>query len=160
MRALSTTGDQLAGSMSVTVPALLDRLHFHFSHHTEHHLFPRLPSDFAPLVRQSLLRHAGLALSVGIGALANALWLLVGLKRRGSYQPAAGWGVFLLQVLAATALLAVFLMWAAQALPWLQWRGEAAKRAVAMAGILAASGLIYFGALWAAGLKLRQFVTR
>ncbi len=59
LRALTTTGDQLVGSMSVTVPKLLDRLHFHFGHHTEHHMFPSLPSDYAPLVRQSLLRHAG-----------------------------------------------------------------------------------------------------
>jgi fatty acid desaturase len=58
LRPLTETGDQLAGSMSVTAPAILDRLHFHFSHHTEHHLFPRLPSDHVPLVRRCLERHA------------------------------------------------------------------------------------------------------
>ena len=39
-----------------------------------------------------LLQHAGLALSIGLGALINAGWLLVGLLRRGSYKPAPGWG--------------------------------------------------------------------
>ena len=104
--------------------------------------------------------HAGLALSIGLGALVNAGWLLVGLVRRGIFQPRPGWGMFLLQVVAGTALLAVFLMWAGSEFPWLAWRADAWKRAAAMAGVLAASGAIYFAALWAAGLKLRQFVTR
>lgn len=106
------------------------------------------------------LQHAGLALSIGIGALVNAGWLLVGLIRRGSYQPSPGWGLFALQVLAATALLGVFLMWAAHSFPWVQWRTEPLLRAGAMAGMLAASMAIYFAALFVGGVKLRQFVTR
>ncbi|TWO69384.1 murein biosynthesis integral membrane protein MurJ [Caenimonas sedimenti] len=104
--------------------------------------------------------HAGLALSIGMGALINAGWLLVGLIRAGIFKPSPGWGMFTLQVFAATALLAVFLMWGANEFPWLAWRSDAWKRAGAMAAMLAASGVIYFVALWAAGLKLRQFVTR
>jgi putative peptidoglycan lipid II flippase len=105
-------------------------------------------------------KHAGLALSIGIGALVNATWLLVGLVRRGSYRPSEGWGVFALQVFAATALLTVFLMWGAGSFPWIGWRTEPGQRAFAMAGMLAGSAAIYFIALWAAGVKLRQFVTR
>ncbi|AEG93887.1 murein biosynthesis integral membrane protein MurJ [Ramlibacter tataouinensis] len=107
-----------------------------------------------------LLQHAGLALSIGLGALVNALWLLLGLRRRGSWTPSAGWGRFGLQVLAATALLAVFLMWAAGAFPWVQLRAEGYKRVGLLALTLLGSFAIYFGALWAAGVKLRQFVTR
>ena len=106
------------------------------------------------------LRHAGLALSIGIGALLNATSLLIGLIKRGSYRPAPGWGMFALQVLAGSALLAVFLMWAATAIPWVSMRSHALQRVGLMALILAGSGAIYFVALWAAGLKLRQFVTR
>lgn len=106
------------------------------------------------------LGHAGLALSIGIGALVNAAWLLFGLVRRGSYKPSAGWGVFALQVLAATALLGVFLTWAAHAFPWVQWRAQPWLRAGAMAGMLAGSAAIYFVSLAVAGVKLRQFVTR
>jgi putative peptidoglycan lipid II flippase len=112
------------------------------------------------LVYGMRLAHTGLALSIGLGALVNAGWLLVGLIRRGIFQPRPGWGMFVLQVVAGTALLAVFLMWAGNEFPWLAWRADAWKRAAAMAGVLAASGAIYFAALWAAGLKLRQFVTR
>lgn len=105
-------------------------------------------------------QHAGLALSIGIGALINAGWLLVGLIRRGSYKPSPGWGLFALQVLAATALLGVFLTWAAHSFPWVQWREQAWLRAGAMAGLLAGAAAIYFIALLVAGVKLRQFVTR
>jgi putative peptidoglycan lipid II flippase len=105
-------------------------------------------------------RHAGLALSIGIGALVNAGVLLVVLLRRGRYRPRPGWGLFALQVFAATALLGVFLMWSANSFPWVQWRAQAWVRVGAMAGMLAASAAIYFIALVLAGVKLRQFVTR
>ena len=104
------------------------------------------------------LRHAGLALSIGLGAMLNAGWLLVGLYRRGSWKPSPGWVRFILQVVGATALLAVFLMWASSSFAWVELRAQALQRVGLLGAILAAAGLIYFGALWAAGVKLRQFV--
>ncbi|MDP3414332.1 MAG: murein biosynthesis integral membrane protein MurJ [Polaromonas sp.] len=106
------------------------------------------------------LQHAGLALAIGIGALINALWLLLGLRKRGSYRPAPGWGVFALQVLAASALLAVFLLWSAQAVSWTALRAESFKRIGLLALVLLASAAIYFGAIWAAGLKIRKLMRR
>ncbi|WP_427915342.1 murein biosynthesis integral membrane protein MurJ [Ramlibacter sp. MMS24-I3-19] len=106
------------------------------------------------------LQHAGLALSIGLGALLNAGWLLVGLWRRGSWRPAAGWTLFLLQVVAATALLASFLAWASTQFDWLALRAHAPMRAGLLAAVLAVAALIYFGALRIGGLRLRQFVTR
>jgi peptidoglycan biosynthesis protein MviN/MurJ (putative lipid II flippase) len=38
------------------------------------------------------LQHAALTLSIGLGALINAAWLLHGLVRRGHFRPAPGWG--------------------------------------------------------------------
>ena len=107
-----------------------------------------------------LLQHAALTLSIGLGALVNALWLLIGLRQRGSYKPEPGWGIFWLQVIAASALLAVFLMWAAGAVPWTRMPGENFKRIGLMALVLIGSAAVYFGATWAAGLKLRQFIRR
>nr|WP_222622616.1 murein biosynthesis integral membrane protein MurJ [Ramlibacter albus] len=106
------------------------------------------------------LRHAGLALSISLGAMVNAGWLLVGLLKRGTYKPSPGWGLFLLQVFAGSALLAVFLMWASGAFPWLAWSAEKLLRAAVLGGLLAAAAAIYFAALAAAGVRLRQFVTR
>jgi putative peptidoglycan lipid II flippase len=106
------------------------------------------------------LRHAGLALSIGLGALVNAGLLLAGLLRRRSYRPSPGWGLFGLQVVAASALLAIFLMWASGRFPWVAWRTEPLKRAGMLAAFVLGAGALYFGALVAAGVKLRQFVTR
>ncbi len=102
------------------------------------------------------LQHAGLALSIGLGALVNATWLLIGLLRRGSFKPSPGWGVFLLQVIAGSALLAVFLIWAGSAVAWTEVRGF--KRITLLTGVLAASAAIYFIATWAAGLKLQKLL--
>lgn len=112
------------------------------------------------LVLVPLFAHAALTLSIGIGAMINAVWLLVGLLRRGSYKPEPGWAVFVMQVIAACALLTVFLMWAGSAFDWTQLRSESLKRIGLLALVLSASAAIYFVALWAAGLKLRQFVRR
>ena len=106
------------------------------------------------------LRHAGLALSIGIGALLNAALLLAGLLRRGSYKPAPGWGLFSLQVVAGSACLAIFLIWGASSFPWVAMRGDTMKRVAQMVLMLLGAGAIYFLALAAAGVKLRQFVTR
>ncbi|MCM2341585.1 murein biosynthesis integral membrane protein MurJ [Rhodoferax sp.] len=104
--------------------------------------------------------HAALTLSIGIGAMVNALWLLLGLLKRGSYRPEPGWGLFVLQVLAACVLLGLFLVWANSHFAWTALRAESLKRIGLLASILLASGLIYFSALWAAGMKLRQFLRR
>jgi putative peptidoglycan lipid II flippase len=111
------------------------------------------------LVLVPWLRHAGLALSISLGALLNAGWLLAGLLKRGSYRPQPGWPRLLLQVTAATALLTVFLMWAAAEFDWIALRAHALQRAGLMAAMLAASAFIYFAGLWAAGVKLRDFLS-
>ena len=107
-----------------------------------------------------VFQHAGLALAIGIGALVNALCLLVGLMRRGSYKPAPGWGMFALQVFAASALLAVFLLWAAEAVSWTGMKSAIFQRIGLLALVLLASAAIYFVALWISGLKLRQLIRR
>ena len=43
--------------MSLRSRPLLDRLHFRFSHHVEHHFFPKMASNKAPRVRHWLETH-------------------------------------------------------------------------------------------------------
>ena len=105
-------------------------------------------------------QHAGLALAIGIGALINALSLLVGLIRRGSYTPAPGWVLFGLQVFSASALLAVFLLWAADAVNWVGLKHQYFQRIGLLALVLVASAAIYFIVLRISGLKLRQLLKR
>jgi len=106
------------------------------------------------------LAHAGLALSIGAAALVNALWLLIGLLRRGAYRPTEGWRKYALQVMAASALLAAFLLWGAQQWDWKALEMHEGQRVLLMVAMLAGSAVIYFGALWATGLKLRSLLRR
>ncbi len=106
------------------------------------------------------LAHAGLALAIGLGAMVNALWLLIGLMRRGAYTPTPGWARFALQVLAASALLAVFLMWTAARFNWTGFEGQALQR-VGLLGLCIGGAVgVYFLTLMLAGLNLRQFIRK
>ena len=107
-----------------------------------------------------LFRHAGLTLSIGIGAMINALWLFIGLRRAGWYTPAPGWGLFALRVALATALLGALLGWAAHAIDWVGLATHEAQRIALMAACLGGAALLYFGALLASGLRLQQFMRR
>src|SRR5256712_8362278 len=53
------------------------------------------------------LKHAGLALAIGLGACLNAGLLFRQLRRHGIYLPLPGWGSFALKVAAALAVMAV-----------------------------------------------------
>jgi fatty acid desaturase len=46
--------DPLLGTTTVEVPHLLNKLHFNFSYHTEHHLFPSMNSRYFPLLSKIL----------------------------------------------------------------------------------------------------------
>lgn len=106
------------------------------------------------------LAHAGLALAIGLGAMVNAVWLLVGLVRSRTYMPLPGWGRFFWQVLAASALLAVFLMWANGSVPWLALKAEKLQRTGWLVVHVLGAVALYFAAVRAAGLNLRQFLRR
>lgn len=51
---LNPVNDPLANSLSLRVPRLLDKLHFNFSYHTEHHVFPGINSDYYPIIQRLL----------------------------------------------------------------------------------------------------------
>lgn len=106
------------------------------------------------------LGHAGLALSIGLGALVNAGWLFFGLRRAGSYVPSPGWGGFAWRVLLATALLGALLAYAASRLDWIALGHQGGGRIGWLAACLGASAVVYFGTLLATGLNLKQFARR
>jgi fatty acid desaturase len=55
LRPQTAINDPVDNSMSLKSLPLFDRLHFNFSHHVEHHLFPKLPMNKAPRLRQWFL---------------------------------------------------------------------------------------------------------
>ena len=106
------------------------------------------------------MAHAGLALSIGLGALVNALWLLIGLLRRGSFQPAPGWGLFGAQVAAASLLLGALLSWVSAYFPWIALGDAGGKRVLLLAAWMAVAAVLYFGVLRMAGLRVGSLVRR
>jgi putative peptidoglycan lipid II flippase len=104
--------------------------------------------------------HAGLALSVSLGATINAAWLFVGLKRGGWYQPAPGWGRFFVKVVFATLALSAVLALAVINIDWLGMVGHEGRRIAWLAASLGGAGVAYFGVLVAAGLRPRDFSRR
>ena len=81
------------------------------------------------LVTVPFLGHAGLALSIGLAALVNAAWLLIGLRRSNAYRPQPGWPAFAGRVFLATALLGGLLAAAARAVDWIGLQDHWAQRA-------------------------------
>jgi putative peptidoglycan lipid II flippase len=106
------------------------------------------------------LAHAALTLSIALGALVNALSLLIGLRRQGRYQPLPGWGRLLLQVLLATGVLGAGLYGLAQHVDWVGMRSEPWQRIGLMALVLAGSFVVYFTTLRVIGVDLRALLRR
>ncbi len=112
------------------------------------------------LVLVPWLGHAGLALSIGLGAWCNAGLLFTGLVRRGVFKPQPGWGRFALRVAAANAALGAALWWAAGHIDWLGLQLHAGLRAGLMALVLGSVAVLYFGVLAACGLRPRDLMRK
>ncbi len=105
------------------------------------------------------LRHAGLALSIGIAACANAAMLYHGLRKRGVYTPQAGWARFSLRLLVACFVFGLALWFAAGAnASWFAL--GALERVTKLAAIVIGALLLYFAVLWLVGFRLNDFHRR
>ncbi|MCL4800010.1 MAG: murein biosynthesis integral membrane protein MurJ [Burkholderiales bacterium] len=105
------------------------------------------------------LRHAGLALAIGLGACLNAALLYRRLRRDGIYAPQPGWRAFALKVAAALAAMGVALWFAMGPEAW--WiAASGPRRIAALAGLVGLGMATYFGALWGLGFRLRDFARR
>jgi putative peptidoglycan lipid II flippase len=102
------------------------------------------------------LGHAGLALSISLAACFNAAWLWVLMRRAGAYHPEPGWGAFLLKLAVALYIMGGAL-WYAMGSESSWFAIAAGARALRLTLVIAAGTAAYFGALWAMGLRLRDF---
>jgi putative peptidoglycan lipid II flippase len=109
------------------------------------------------LVLVPWLAHAGLALAIGLGACLNAVALLIGLRRKGIYQPASGWVRFLFQQGLALTAMAAPLWWASRSIDWLGLQGTPFVRIAALGAVFFVAGMVYLGVLAATGLLPRHF---
>jgi len=105
------------------------------------------------------LRHAGLALAIGLGACLNASLLFYQLRRHGIYTPQPGWGGFLLRLaLAVFAMAAV--LWVATDVATVWLAARAVTRVAHLAGLVVLGAATYFAALRLVGIRLRDFAKR
>ncbi|MCC7310571.1 MAG: murein biosynthesis integral membrane protein MurJ [Sulfuritalea sp.] len=102
------------------------------------------------------LKHAGLALSIGLASCFNAAMLWRGLRRRAVYRPQPGWGLFTAKLLVALLVLGGVLWFAAGAdTAWLAMGGE--QRVLKLAGAVCGGIASYFATLFLLGFRLRDF---
>ncbi len=99
------------------------------------------------------LAHAGLSLSIGIGASINALLLLICLCKKGIYRPAPGWTKFLIQLVPACGLLTAALFGFRRYVDWVALGQTPLIRMMLLAASLVSTAALYFGALWLTGFK-------
>ncbi len=105
------------------------------------------------------LKHAGLALSIGLASCFNAAMLWRGLRRRTVYQPLPGWGMFMAKLLVALLALGGVLWFAAGAdAAWLAMSGG--QRVLQLSGVVCAGITCYFATLFLLGFRLQDFRRR
>jgi putative peptidoglycan lipid II flippase len=120
-------------------------------------VFVLIATQLANLVLVPWLAHAGLALSVSLGACVNALALFIGLKRRGLYRAQASWGGFMLRLLIALTVLAAVLWLLQRPLDWTAMQSTPWLRAGWLALVIGAGGAAYFAVLGVLGFRPRDF---
>ena len=102
------------------------------------------------------LKHAGLALSIGLAACLNAGLLYRGLRRHGIYSPQPGWPRFYAKLAIALLIMGVALWFAGgDAADWLRW--NTTERLLRLLTIVMFGAAVYFVTLWLTGFRLGDF---
>lgn len=106
------------------------------------------------LVNVPLFSHAGLALSVGLGACFNACCLLIILRRRGVFTPLAGWKKLFLTVIVGSVLLTAYLLVIQHYCDWTQMAYPWAVKLGLVLGVVMGAAVLYIGTLAVCGYRL------
>lgn len=100
--------------------------------------------------------HVALALSVGLGACANAALLFVVLRMREIYELQPGWGPYLLRLLIAATTMSIAIWFlSGESRHWVNI--GALTRAAWLGGLTVVGIVVYFGTLMALGWRPREF---
>ncbi|MDE2366078.1 MAG: murein biosynthesis integral membrane protein MurJ [Betaproteobacteria bacterium] len=105
------------------------------------------------------LRHAGLALAIGLGACLNAGLLYYKLRSHKIYQPQPGWPIFMVKISVALAGMGGVL-WVASGSD-ASWLADSTfHRVLRLTGVVTIGAIAYFALLWLLGFRLRNFSKR
>ncbi|TSA13992.1 MAG: murein biosynthesis integral membrane protein MurJ [Betaproteobacteria bacterium] len=105
------------------------------------------------------LKHAGLALAIGLGACLNAGLLFYKLRQMRIYQPQPEWARFSIKLALALLVMAAVLWGAIGSETW--WLQAAwQQRVTGLVGLVCLGATVYFATLWLAGFRIRDFSRR
>ncbi|HYG31521.1 MAG TPA: murein biosynthesis integral membrane protein MurJ, partial [Methylophilaceae bacterium] len=122
-------------------------------------LFTLVATQLMNLAFVGPLKHAGLALAIGLGACINAGLLYYHLRKADVYKPQAGWLVFMGKLALAVLTMAAALYFAMG--DTAIWLNNAVERKLAhLAGLVVLGAAIYFGVLWLLGIRIKDFMRR
>lgn len=119
-----------------------------------------IATQIGNLVFVPIFAHAGLTLSVGLGACVNALLLFAGLRHRRIYTPSSGWGLFFAQLAGASLVLAGAMHWCAANFDWIGLHARPLERIALLAACIVLFAALYFSMLWVMGFKYAYFRRR
>jgi putative peptidoglycan lipid II flippase len=102
------------------------------------------------------LKHAGLALAIGLGACLNAGLLYRYLRAHRIFTPQSGWGSFSARTAVAVAVMALVLHYAMGSADWWLAAGGQAKLG-ALAGLVLLGAAAYGACLFTMGFRLHHF---
>lgn len=105
------------------------------------------------------IAHAGLALSIGLGACLNSAILFYFLRKKGIYQPEPGWLVYFIKLSVAMLALALAL-WFGMGTQESWLSGSGWTRIMRLTGLVAGGVFIYFAVLAVLGFRPRDFSRR
>lgn len=105
------------------------------------------------------LRHAGLALAIGLAACFNAALLYRGLRSRQIYLPQPGWRRFFARVALALLVLGLALWYfSGDSTDWLRY--APGERVLRISALVIGGAALYFGTLRLVGIRIADFRRR
>lgn len=109
------------------------------------------------LIFVPLFAHAGLALSIGLGASINAACLLLILYKRHIYRPQFGWGRFILRLFPALAVMTSILLVTNHYIDWIELAHTPWLRILYLLLVVGSCAAAYGLTLIIFGFRLRDF---
>ncbi|WP_016595536.1 murein biosynthesis integral membrane protein MurJ, partial [Yersinia pestis] len=104
-------------------------------------------------------KHAGLSLSIGLGACLNASLLYWQLRKQKIFQPQPGWAIFLTKLVIGVIAMSAVLLGLLWVMP--DWDvGGMAYRLLRLSAVVVAGAFAYFAMLALLGFKVRDFARR
>jgi putative peptidoglycan lipid II flippase len=115
-------------------------------------------TQLANIVLVPWLNHAGLALSIGLGAILNAALLWRGLNQKGVLQKNAGWLKFFFKLALGLIGVTFVFYFGAQQHDWIELRNTPMVRIGWLTLWLGFAAVVYLGSLWITGFRTKDFL--